>query len=555
MMRARLRPALLLSILGACQHDAELEALERSRSATAMEGATSATSCEVRFEGLAPGTRIGASLDLDAAEPGLQLALPLVVDGACAKASMSIGLCSRDLGGSLLEPATWQSTLDVQPGTTYQPRVTLTDGAGVQTPCAKLDRLYPLPLERVCDAPEALCSADMTCQADTASDVLHCGPTCEACAPGEHGAAVCRQGRCELSCEEDYHYEAGRCRYRPGCRQLTSACRGDDCCAQDLISDPPGEPLTFIRGYDRSNSAAGIPSFQAPTSTPVSLTPFYLDRYEVTVARFRRFVAGYPAWRATLNPHEDRGRHPRIPKSGWKVAWNELSYPASDGKQRDVLPKSQADLVERVKLPTCANPSWTDAPAERENIALNCVDFFVANMFCLWDGDTEFSRLPSEAEWNAAAAGGSEQRAYPWSPREDPASLEIDGKVRYGEAEHLPYEVGASPLGAGRWGTQDLSGNVAEWVRDTAALRAIDPATGKVPATYDPYIDYPNDPILLADDASATVHHVVRGGSFLKANCAECDTRAALRTAARNLLEATSTFGHVGFRCARSYAP
>ena len=41
---------------------------------------------------------------------------------------------------------------------------------------------------------------------------------------------------------------------------------------------------------------------------------------------------------------------------------------------------------------------------------MNCIDWYTAYAFCIWDG----GRLASEAEWNFAAAGGSEQRYYPW---------------------------------------------------------------------------------------------------------------------------------------------
>jgi formylglycine-generating enzyme required for sulfatase activity len=68
------------------------------------------------------------------------------------------------------------------------------------------------------------------------------------------------------------------------------------------------------------------------------VSPFHLDTYEVTVARFRRFVAAYPAFK--ISP--GAGAHPRIADSGWQAAYDVY------------LAESEAVLREKIAAPTRA---------------------------------------------------------------------------------------------------------------------------------------------------------------------------------------------------------
>jgi formylglycine-generating enzyme required for sulfatase activity len=125
-----------------------------------------------------------------------------------------------------------------------------------------------------------------------------------------------------------------------------------------------------------------------------------------------------------------------------------------------------------------------------------CLTWFEAFAFCAWDG----GRLPTEAEWNYAAAGGDEQRPFPWGSDEPSATLAaFDCTADASEAGICSatdiLSVGArSPMGDGRWGQFDLAGNAYEWVYDSFTS---------------PYIN-PCDNCAESDSPS----RVLRGGSF-----------------------------------------
>ena len=202
-----------------------------------------------------------------------------------------------------------------------------------------------------------------------------------------------------------------------------------DCCAASSI---PGGT------YNRLNDA----------KWPATVSPFRLDLFEVTVGRFRAFLDAYPASR----PAPGDGAHPKIAGSGWQASWN------------DQLPSTRAELLTRVH---CApgdemcheeKSSWTDGVGANERLPMAVIDWHVAFAFCAWDG----GRLPTDAEWNFAAVGGSEQRPYPWGT----APLDTSRAVYLDTPSGWRVPVGSVPAGVGRWGQLDLSGSRLEMVLD-----------------------------------------------------------------------------------------
>ncbi len=158
---------------------------------------------------------------------------------------------------------------------------------------------------------------------------------------------------------------------------------------------PAGE---FLMG---SNAEADSPEH------PVHLDSFYMDKFEMTNARYAKFL-------------EDTKRNPPF-------FWDEIRLPGEG--DRPVI-----------------GVDWHDADA-----------------YCTWAG----KRVPTEAEWEKAARG-TDGRRYAWG-NDEPSSLMAnynwDGKRTWqGLSTISPvgsYEAGKSP-----YGMYDLTGNLWEWVFD-----------------------------------------------------------------------------------------
>jgi formylglycine-generating enzyme required for sulfatase activity len=293
-----------------------------------------------------------------------------------------------------------------------------------------------------------------------------------------------------------------------------------NCCASTVV---PGnaegatlEGQVFYRSYDAATGGYDDSGY------PATVSDFRLDTYEVTVGRFRAFVeAGYGT--QAQPPAAGSGAHGAIAGSGWDAAWN-----AS-------LAADTAALKAALK---CAAtwPTWTDTAGANEFRPVNCVDWYTAFAFCAWDG----GYLPTEAEWNYAAAGGSEQRAYPWSvPASSTTISEANASYYVSDTLYCRGDgvtgctvadfirPGSKPAGNGRWGQADLGGNVWEWTLDWYAS---------------PYANPCNNCANLAGSS----YRAVRGGGF---DATVSFLRGAYRYGNR---EPAKRYFAVGLRCART---
>lgn len=189
-------------------------------------------------------------------------------------------------------------------------------------------------------------------------------------------------------------------------------------------------------------------------STPVgprivALDPYYLDRFEVTVGRFRQF------WEL---PDEEL------------LADRSVTYPSGD-----VLVAQPARLQggERPALTTGSGcqESWSRftpgalVGRERDGQPMVCLPWTLAQAFCIWDG----GRLPTEVEWEYAARGPDPGQTWPWG-EEDPMLTigpECERAWLTGIPEEPPRLVGTCP--ADPRGFHDLAGNASELVADFLA--------------------------------------------------------------------------------------
>ena len=98
---------------------------------------------------------------------------------------------------------------------------------------------------------------------------------------------------------------------------------------------------------------------------------------------------------------------------------------------------------------------------------MNNVSYDDAVAFAEWRSkrDGVKYRLPTEEEWEYAARNGDKDNLYPWGNTWQAGRA---ATLESGVGREQP--VGTYPLGADRWGVQDLMGNVWEWTSSKVSV-------------------------------------------------------------------------------------
>jgi sulfatase modifying factor 1 len=260
---------------------------------------------------------------------------------------------------------------------------------------------------------------------------------------------------------------------------------------------------------------------------PAHVDGFWIDVYPVTNADFRKFVdaTGYVTY-------SERPPSPAM----YPDADPALLVPGSLVFKKPDRPVSLRDNLAWWEYKVGADWRHPQGPqsslAGRDDHPVVHIAHEDARAYAAWCG----KELPTEAEWEFAARGGLEGKAYPWGDAANPEGRFLantwQGRFPYEDIAEDGY-AGTSPVDAfppNGYGLFDMVGNVWEW---TASLYDATPDQSQQSCCHSS----------AGNDSSTRM--TVKGGSHL------CAPNYCLRyrPSARQGETVDSSTCHIGFRC------
>ena len=182
----------------------------------------------------------------------------------------------------------------------------------------------------------------------------------------------------------------------------------------DMVRIPGGDFLFRVAGVEiEGGNDIGVdvqypwePSPRRHHAHWMHIQPFFMDRYPVTNAEFKKFLDA-----TRYHPKDDHN---------FLKDWKNGTYPSG----------------------------WADKP-------VTWVSLEDARAYAAWAG----KRLPHEWEWQYAAQG-TDGRLYPWGDQWNADAVPEPDK---GRLLQPPSDVNAHPKGASPFGVMDMVGNVWQW--------------------------------------------------------------------------------------------
>lgn len=259
------------------------------------------------------------------------------------------------------------------------------------------------------------------------------------------------------------------------------------------IINPPQPAMILVNGgsFIMGNTHSNGNSSETPFHR-VTLSSFYLDKFEVSQAMFIDIMGYNQAYFTgdSLRPVE-------------QISW----YDAIEFCNRRSLLEGLKPCYTYTGYGTDCN-NWPYG----WNTAVN------NSIICNWNADGY--RLPSEAEWEYAAKGGTLASETEYAGSNDPQS--VGWYVANSDA--IPHPIGLkTPNGLGLY---DMSGNVWEWCWDWAT-------------------NYTSANLTNPYGAADGTYRILRGGSWYY-------SESFMRANLRGMVIPAIRYLDIGFRCART---